>query len=184
MKNIKNFKQFESVLAAVAKDDYSGIKLTPKGSSYWNETGAYQTEYDRLYKELVPNSGKSETLQGELIRAASRLNYEFYNNGNCNARDEDRSNPYQNYGYDSDDEYYEEEYPFIVSDFYQNFIDIIKNTINNKEIKTICDRIEDAIIEESSYNDIIKQVYSNLIDHVVFWCLTNPDGPNTATYRG
>lgn len=49
--------------------------------SYWNDTGKYQTEYTRLFEQLVPASGNCDTLAGELIRSASRIGYDFYNNG-------------------------------------------------------------------------------------------------------
>jgi hypothetical protein len=60
-------------------------KTTESGKSYWNENGAYQTEYDKLYGELVPSRGEADTVHGEMIRAVSRLFYDFCNNGNCNA---------------------------------------------------------------------------------------------------
>jgi hypothetical protein len=62
------------------------IKLTPTGQSYWNDKGAFQAEYNELYEKHVPRSGSCSTLNGELIRAASRLSYEYYNNGNCNSK--------------------------------------------------------------------------------------------------
>lgn len=61
------------------------VKTTELGKSYWDESGAYQKEYKELYDKLVPPSGSSETLHGELIRAISRLFYDYCNNGNCNA---------------------------------------------------------------------------------------------------
>ena len=61
------------------------VKTTEIGKSYWNNNGAYQKEYDELYGKMVPSSGAAETLHGELIRAISRLFYEYCNNGNCNA---------------------------------------------------------------------------------------------------
>jgi hypothetical protein len=48
--------------------------------TYWNNNGAHQATYDRLV-EAMPMSGKCDTLAGELIRSASRLGYDFYNNG-------------------------------------------------------------------------------------------------------
>lgn len=61
------------------------VKTTELGKSYWDESGAYQKEYKELYDKLVPSSGSSETLHGELIRAISRLFWDYCNNGNCNA---------------------------------------------------------------------------------------------------
>ena len=34
-----------------------------------------------LFEELVPASGKADSLAGELVRAASRIGYRFYNDG-------------------------------------------------------------------------------------------------------
>ena len=49
-------------------------------NTYWNKAGKYQAEYDRLVN-LVPDSGNCDTVAGEMIRAVSRLGYDFYNNG-------------------------------------------------------------------------------------------------------
>lgn len=51
--------------------------------SYWYENGKYQKQWDRLIK-LMPQSGNSHVLAGELIRAANKLCYDMYNNGMCN----------------------------------------------------------------------------------------------------
>ena len=58
---------------------------TESGKTYWSEQGIYQEEYNKLYEKLVPSSGSAKTLNGELIRAISRLSYDYFNNGNCNA---------------------------------------------------------------------------------------------------
>jgi len=52
--------------------------------SYWGETGKYQNEYETLYEELVPESGKSFTVEGEMMRAVSKIYYDLFNNGGCN----------------------------------------------------------------------------------------------------
>jgi hypothetical protein len=49
-------------------------------TTYWNHQGKYQAQYDELVK-LMPAMGKSDTVAGELIRAVSKLGYDFYNNG-------------------------------------------------------------------------------------------------------
>lgn len=38
-------------------------------------------QLDKLFDELVPKSGKAESLAGELVRAASRIGYRFFNDG-------------------------------------------------------------------------------------------------------
>lgn len=36
---------------------------------------------NELFKELVPDTGKADSLAGELVRAMSRIGYRFYNDG-------------------------------------------------------------------------------------------------------
>lgn len=44
------------------------------------EVNAFE-QLDKLFDELVPKSGKAESLAGELVRAASRIGYRFFNDG-------------------------------------------------------------------------------------------------------
>ena len=53
----------------------------------YESTGLYFNEYDLLWDKLVPTSGESKTIIGEMIRILGRLNHEYYNNGNCNLQD-------------------------------------------------------------------------------------------------
>ena len=49
-------------------------------NTYWDNKGRFQAQYDQLLK-LMPASGRCATQAGEMIRAVSRLGYDFYNNG-------------------------------------------------------------------------------------------------------
>lgn len=49
--------------------------------TYWNDSGKYQAEYTSLCETLIPDSGKCDTVAGEMLRSATRLAYDFYNNG-------------------------------------------------------------------------------------------------------
>ena len=49
--------------------------------SYWNHNGELQELYDKLSEELVPDVGNCKTLQGEVLRAASKLYYRWFNDG-------------------------------------------------------------------------------------------------------
>jgi hypothetical protein len=51
--------------------------------NFWDHSNPHplNTDYQRLYNELVPTMGKSSTLQGEMLRASSRIAYDLYNNG-------------------------------------------------------------------------------------------------------
>lgn len=58
------------------KDDDMFAPAAP--GKYWNNT---PEEFNQLYKKLIPDSGACETLEGELLRSANRLYYDYYNNG-------------------------------------------------------------------------------------------------------
>jgi len=49
-------------------------------NTYWNSTGKFQVQFDALSSQMTP-SGPQPTLGMEMIRAACRLSYDFYNNG-------------------------------------------------------------------------------------------------------
>ena len=40
-----------------------------------------ETRLNKLFEELVPETGKADSLAGELVRAASRIGYRFFNDG-------------------------------------------------------------------------------------------------------
>ena len=42
---------------------------------------------NELFRELVPNVGKADTLAGEIIRAISRIGYRWYNDGDMINKD-------------------------------------------------------------------------------------------------
>lgn len=50
-------------------------------NTYWDRKGKYQAELDHLTEMFVPLMGKCSTVAGELVRSATRLAYDFYNNG-------------------------------------------------------------------------------------------------------
>lgn len=55
---------------------------TPR--NYWNHNGRHQKAYNSLNSALVPSSGACETVEGELLRAVSKIYYDAYNNGGGN----------------------------------------------------------------------------------------------------
>ena len=57
------------------------VQLADNTSAYWDGSGRLQAEYDELYNQLVPASGAAETLEGEVLRAASKIVYRHFNDG-------------------------------------------------------------------------------------------------------
>lgn len=53
--------------------------------NFWDKTHPLSATADALYDKLIPSSGSCSTLQGELLRASSKIGYDWYNNGwGCN----------------------------------------------------------------------------------------------------
>ena len=57
------------------------VSLPDEPHTYWSGTGALQKEYDALYEKLVPAQGAAETIEGEVLRAASKIVYRHFNDG-------------------------------------------------------------------------------------------------------
>jgi hypothetical protein len=57
------------------------INLKGQKMKFWNNTHPRNEESNTAYGELVPAMGKCETLEGELLRASSKIYYDFFNNG-------------------------------------------------------------------------------------------------------
>lgn len=148
------------------------IRKTEEGKMYWDGEGAYEAEYKRLYDELVPSSGRSNSFQGEVMRAVSRLYYEYYNNGNCNACVEVSSCPY--WELDDDEEM---EYEYVITEFYQGFIDIIDSYLyrrRNEEGVELINKIQ-KLIPNCSFGEVqLNQKYERLMD-IVLYELSNDD---------
>jgi hypothetical protein len=87
------------------------LKATKKDKSYWDNNGAYQKEYTLLWDKLVPSTGEADTVHGEMLRAISRLTYDYCNNGNCNAVDDvtDECPECNGTGYETINEWEEDE---------------------------------------------------------------------------
>ena len=51
---------------------------------YWNGEGQYQDLFDKHWKNLVPESGRADTAEGNALRAIAKINYDIFNNGAVN----------------------------------------------------------------------------------------------------
>lgn len=52
--------------------------------NFWNQQHPLYNQYETLYHRLVPSYGSADSEEGEMLRAASKLGYDYYNNGMCN----------------------------------------------------------------------------------------------------
>ena len=145
------------------------LKRTAKGAGYWQNTGAYQADYELMWANLVPSMGEAETTNGELLRTSARLYYDYFNNGNMNAC-EIRSS--------WDEEDGEEER--CISEYYQGCLNFIRNTCKqDHELQGLLDNIEEIILtSDGRHNtDDDDHTYNLMVDHVIYWALTHEDSP-------
>lgn len=172
---------------------------TESGKTYWNGEGIYQEEYNELYKKLVPSSGSAKTLNSELIRAISRLSYDYFNNGNCNAcvqewhSEEVECHCCGGYGYIDGDENEEceecggsgviyedfEDDPF-VDEYYGKFLCLIREcvSVEGVDIDEVVDGVENVILSAHSIKYFTPEVdkkYSRMFDVVMYYVLNNED---------
>lgn len=174
-------------------------KYTKKGKSYWNSNGVYQEEFNK-FLEKMPEMDKADTLNIELIRCINNLSYEYYNNGNCNAKK--YSSSIERYdcfecggegeieaweGFDDDEEVVietcqecmgtgelDEEFDEVsdVSSHFQEMLDFISGKISNTTELT--ETIRDIIINDDP-NYKKEEAYVKLTDIVVNYCINNED---------
>ena len=147
------------------------MKRTAKGCGYWNETGAYQQEYDELWRQLVPLEGEAQTTRGEVLRTASKLYYDFFNNGNMNACEIVGGERWL----DDDDE---EVYDTKVSEYYQGCLNFLRRTCKDDyELMGLLERVRDIIVMgEDGCNDADNEhTYDLMADHCIYWVLTHDD---------
>jgi len=64
--------------------DDSDNKGNKGNKTYWSNNGKYQKENDRLYKKYVPDAGKADSPQGNLLRVVSKIYYRYFNDGDDN----------------------------------------------------------------------------------------------------
>jgi hypothetical protein len=147
------------------------IPTTEPGKSYWNQNGRYQAEYDELYELLVPAEGMAETLFGEVVRAASRLSWDYYNNGNMNACEVTEIEG--DWVGDEEDGYQEEsEIETAINPYYEKFIQILRAFFTEEMPKAIkiMDAIEDIILagDNCDFNANEERPYILMLDAVCY----------------
>ena len=57
------------------------VHLPSEPDNYYHGKGQLSNEYKELYDKLVPDMGAADTIEGEVLRAASKIVYRHYNDG-------------------------------------------------------------------------------------------------------
>ena len=159
------------------------IKRTPLGESYWNGQGAYKEDLDRLIDQM-PLLGSAETLNGELIRAANRLYYDYCNNGNGNAVEVRYESGWT--GGDDDDEHEIRSWNPYYEKFYRLILDTLETAKNefdwNKFLENMKTLERMTVDYEPGFEDKDMAVYDYMMDVVVWYVLNHPDRELPASY--
>jgi hypothetical protein len=126
--------------------------------NYWNENGKFQKELDKLYKELVPSTGRAKSLRGEVLRAANELYYERFNNGNINAVEEIEDN-----------EDIDGMTRLKITPFFKNFIAIIRYVLGGEGLRAV-GRVEESLIDtDENHLKIFDKDYETMMDSIIIW---------------
>lgn len=158
--------------------------------SFWEKNHPLSSLFEQLHEQLVPESGKAPTEQGEALRIVSNLCYEYANNGNMNAIEENWSQ--QEYEFEVEDEEtgeidWDVEYEDVLDDIsieedYEEEINYLEETVPNisKEIY----HLRDFMLDESKWNNYQYDqkefdIYNNLIVRVLNWI--EPSSVNIST---
>ena len=142
-------------------------EFTPIGKTYWNDDGIYQKEFTRHYDWYVPNSGDAPTIHGELLRAVSRLNYDYFNNGNCNVQEVIEDDCPDCYGTGWQESDYDDE---DIDEYYQRMIDFLQEYSNaQNEIDELVKFLTDYYHyrRPNLFAEKKAQLYTRLIDKIM-----------------
>lgn len=74
-------KAIQKRISQLQEDPTPKRRIMDFDSRYWSGNGKYQDEYSNLYDKLVPREGKSDTVEGELLRAVGKIIYRHGNDG-------------------------------------------------------------------------------------------------------
>ncbi len=127
------------------KTVHDGVSLIKVPEEY-NEEDAFRM----LWHYLVPRCGKAPTAQGEVIRIAGRVEYEYYNNGCCN--------------WDKDFQKMLDAFPKYLR---------LGNGLSEKNIK-VAEKIAEKV-DEYGTRSITEKRIKTLCEYAVAWVKQNPE---------
>jgi len=121
---------------------------------YWNGEGQYQDLFDKHWKNLVPESGRADTAEGNAMRAIAKINYDIFNNGAGNIVDQVEE-------MDEDGEYYTE---YSVNPWWEEYFEDVE-AFAGLDV----DRLKRKIIESVQYDKDygLSDLMDDYIDHIV-----------------
>lgn len=119
--------------------------------AYWDNNGKYQEQYEKAWEQLIPAQGEAKDGWPELLRAISRIGYDYYNNGFCNL--------WQSWD-DGDGEYDTK-----IDPFYRDLVEYLEDNLPRDLSRELNDFIHDA----KGYGNWSNQagIIDRIIDHII-----------------
>jgi len=121
---------------------------------YWNGEGQYQDLFHNHWKNLVPESGRADTAEGNAMRAIAKINYDIFNNGAGNIVNESME-------VDDDGEWYT---LYEVNPWWEEYFEDVE-AFAGLDV----DRLKRKIIESVQYDKDygLSDLIDDYIDHIV-----------------
>jgi hypothetical protein len=121
---------------------------------YWNGEGEYQDLFHKHWKNLVPESGRADTAEGNAMRAIAKINYDIFNNGAGNIVDQVEE-------MDENEEYYTE---YSINRWWEEYFDDIEEFSGLN-----ADRLKRKVMEYVQYDKDygLSDLMDDYIDHIV-----------------
>lgn len=164
------------------------LNFTKEAGGYRSEKGVNNKIDSKLWRELVSSSGDSDTVHGELLRGASCIYTDMWQNGGGNLVS------YDGNGYDCDHcDYYDQEFDndddddaredheescaesWVVNEHYQKMIDLLEVYLP-AEGREVLKRIKGHILR-MNYTARPSIDFDLLIDHAIHVILTTKNQP-------
>lgn len=154
------------------------LNFTDTAGAYFNDCSVNSETDDRLWRELVPSSGNADTVHGELLRGASRIYRDMYQNGGGNLvefEDDghscDHCSYYENLEGEED---YDNDHSdncadsWVIDDYYQEMFDFLDKHLPY-EGREVLKKVKKEVLSRPYDIDI---AFDTLVDHVIHLILT------------
>lgn len=171
------------------KSKFKSLKDVQHGGIYWENKGVYQKELDEYSDKLIPLRGKAKTEAGELLRCATAIYHDAYNNFCGNMFDPLYITETNTYVNDDGEEEVEEEEVYdgceLKEDWdKENFKPLEKafskfgDSVTMYKVYNLCEELFDNEMNDLSSSskktfDKLEKYLNDMIDNVVYMIIND-----------
>ena len=134
------------------------LVLSTREGDWWHDRTPNFERQNELHNQLVPKSGAADSVHGELLRAATRIYYDLYNNGGGNMYDNINGDWLE----EGDEGYEEPEYE--LTGLFSELFGFLEQWMPDEHQECVSDA-KSLVLEGDGSTDIC---FDNLIDRVVY----------------